>query len=152
MLSAPPVLDGPSSPTSSFATLTSEAEDADPLPAAPAQLVEFQLLNLLLSTLSGLPPIASPALSAALPPLSVTLRDAVLPSSLLTEGDSKYRKGDKDPMVSMNALKAHLAAFAVQRGWGADEMGTTAIYSLVSQTVLRIDRRGKEGPMLGFKA
>ena len=86
------------------------------------------------------------------PPLSVTLRDAVLPSSLLTEGDSKYRKGDKDPMVSMNALKAHLAAFAVQRGWGADEMGTTAIYSLVSQTVLRIDRRGKEGPMLGFKA
>lgn len=53
-------------------------------------------------------------------------------------------------MVSMNALKQWLGRFAKARGW-PEEMSTTAIYGLVSKTVLRIDRRGREGPMLGFK-
>lgn len=54
-------------------------------------------------------------------------------------------------MVSMNGVKAWLGAYAKERGWGED-MGTTAVYALVSKAVVRIDRRGKEGPMLGFKA
>ena len=56
----------------------------------------------------------------------------------------------EEPMISMNAVKARLGTYAKERGWKED-MGTTAIYSLVSKTVLRIDRRGKEGPMLGFR-
>lgn len=50
----------------------------------------------------------------------------------------------------MNALKAHLGAFAVERGW-TEGMGTTAIYSLISKQLTRIDRRGKEGAVIGFK-
>lgn len=56
----------------------------------------------------------------------------------------------EEPMVSMNKLKVWLGAYAKERGW-AEDMATTAIYSLVAKTVLRIDRRGKEGPMLGFR-
>lgn len=56
----------------------------------------------------------------------------------------------EEAMVSMNVIKSWLGLFAKERGWQED-MGTAAIYSMVSKTVLRIDRRGKEGPMLGFR-
>lgn len=65
-------------------------------------------------------------------------------------------------MVSMNALKIWLGTFSNERNWedlsgtgatglGSTPMGTNAIYALVGKAVLRIDRRGKEGPMLGFR-
>jgi hypothetical protein len=53
-------------------------------------------------------------------------------------------------MVSMNALKTRLTKFAEGRGLAGD-LGTTAVYALVSKNILRIDRRGKEGPMVGFR-
>lgn len=74
------------------------------------------------------------------------MRDPVLASSLGAMTTSRK----EEPMVSMNKIKLWLGAYARERGWG-DEMATTAIYSLVAKTVLRIDRRGKEGPMLGFR-
>lgn len=55
-------------------------------------------------------------------------------------------------MISMKVLKSLLAAFGNERGWkDGDALGTTAIYSLVGKTVLRIDRRGKEGPLVGIR-
>lgn len=84
--------------------------------------------------------------------MTVTLRDPVLPSSLASAGGGTPARelGRKDPMVSMNGLKAWVGAFARARGWG-EEGATTAVYGLVSKAVLRIDRRGREGPMLGFR-
>jgi len=154
----------PPSPGSvaSFATLRTattadlDGADSDPQPPSQTALVEFHLLNLLLATLSGREPIPSAvplAPSSPLPPLTVTLRDPVLPSSLPglpSVSSPRSELGRKDPMVSMNALKAWLGSFAKARGWG-EEAATAAIYGLVSKTVLRIDRRGREGPMLGFR-
>jgi len=50
----------------------------------------------------------------------------------------------------MNLLKSELGAFAKGKGW-TEGMGTTAVYSLISKQVGRIDRRGKEGAAVGFK-
>ncbi|KAM0787394.1 hypothetical protein ACM66B_003479 [Microbotryomycetes sp. NB124-2] len=156
VLNAPAAPLEPSSPQSIVSsTLTSEAgDDSDPLPPAPSALLEYQLLSLLFSVISGRAP-AVPA-GSSLSPLTFTMRDPVLASSLSTNGataalpTSPRAPGQKDPMVSMNALKAWLAHFAQTKGLGGD-MGTTAIYALVSKNVLRIDRRGKEGPMVGFR-
>ncbi|KAK4049033.1 hypothetical protein OIV83_004394 [Microbotryomycetes sp. JL201] len=157
VLSAPATPVGPSSPQSIVSSsLTSDVgDDCDPLPPSPSALLEYQLLNLLLSVISGRTPTV-PA-GTDLTPLGVTLRDPVLASSLATNGTtslptspSARTPGKKDPMVSMNLLKAWLAHFARSKGLGED-MGTTAIYALVSKNVLRIDRRGKEGPMVGFR-
>ncbi|SCZ93155.1 BZ3500_MvSof-1268-A1-R1_Chr6-2g08495 [Microbotryum saponariae] len=140
----------PVSPARSHATTTITNED-DPLPPSPALAMEYEALNLILSTLSRTPLVPPP--SSSLPPLSITLRDAVLPSSLGSAGAATFvapPPGKKDPMISMNALKLHLSDFAKARGW-AEDLVTPTIYSLVSKQVLRIDRRGKEGPMLGFK-
>ncbi|KDE05179.1 hypothetical protein MVLG_04421 [Microbotryum lychnidis-dioicae p1A1 Lamole] len=140
----------PVSPARSHATTTITNED-DPLPPSSALAMEYEALNLILSTLSRTPLVPPP--SSSLPPLSITLRDAVLPSSLGSAGAATFvapPPGKKEPMISMNALKLHLSDFAKARGW-AEDLVTPTIYSLVSKQVLRIDRRGKEGPMLGFK-
>ncbi|SCV67805.1 BQ2448_5416 [Microbotryum intermedium] len=140
----------PVSPARSHTTTTTANED-DPMPPSSALAMEYEALNLILSTLSRTPLVPPP--SASLPPLSITLRDAVLPSSLGSAGATTFvapPPGKKDPMISMNALKLHLSDFAKARGW-AEDLVTPTIYSLVSKQVLRIDRRGKEGPMLGFK-
>lgn len=153
VLASPMVPLEPSSPQSVVSsTLTSElGDDAEPTPPIPSAMLEYELLRLLFATIAGRAPTA-PAQSS-LPPLTVTLRDPVLASSLATGPtgpSSPGRAGKKDPMVSMNSLKAWLAHFAKGKGLSED-MGTTAIYALVSKTVLRIDRRGKEGPMVGFR-
>ncbi|KAM0746351.1 hypothetical protein T439DRAFT_384095 [Meredithblackwellia eburnea MCA 4105] len=154
----------PNSPSAaSFSTYTSTQPDSDPLPLPPAQLIELHLLNLLMCTIGGkeakdvpLPPgvdVPADGEDELLPPLVLTMRDAVLPSSLpSTPSATTTRKKEKEPMISMNSLKLHLGRFARRRGWG-EEMGTTAIYSLVSRTLVRIDRRGtgREGAMVGFK-
>ncbi|BGP15726.1 hypothetical protein JCM10213_007979 [Rhodosporidiobolus nylandii] len=124
----------------SFSTLSSTAStsgdpSAPPSPWSPAQLMEGQLLNLLLSTFSG---SSSFSPSADLPPLAIVLREP-LPS-----GQSQ----DKTPCIAMAGLKAHLGAFAKERGW-TEEMGTTAVYGMVSKNVARIDRRG--GAAVGFR-
>ena len=87
-----------------------------------------------------MPPPTSSS-STTLPPLNIVLRDP--------PADSTY-SSSKTPTLQMNALKAHLGAFAVSRGW-TEGMGTTSIYALISKQVARIDRRGKEGACVGFK-
>jgi len=127
-----PISRDPSSPSSASTTsyATSLADDSsDPSPPTPSTLVEFKLLSLLLSSLS------SP--SSALP---IILRDP--------PADSASK--NKTPCVSMNQLKVELGGFARGKGW-TEGMGTTAIYSLISKQVGRIDRRGKEGAAVGFK-
>lgn len=58
----------------------------------------------------------------------------------------------KEPMVNMTLLKSLLVKFTEERGWkGGDGMSTSAVYGLVSKTVLRIERRGREGALVGFK-
>ncbi|GAA6051784.1 hypothetical protein JCM3770_004970 [Rhodotorula araucariae] len=131
---------GPSSPSShsvtSFSTSTTGgAGEGDAAPTwTPAQVVEAQLCAILLSVLSGSPP-SSPA---PLPPLPIILRDSLLGSTR------------KTPHLAMAALKAHLGAFAKDRGW-TEEMGTTAIYALVSKQTVKTDRRGREGAAVAFK-
>ncbi|BGP39631.1 hypothetical protein JCM10449v2_003582 [Rhodotorula kratochvilovae] len=131
---------GPSSPSShsitSFSTSTTGgAGESDAAPSwTPAQIVEAQLCALLLSVLSGSPPPAA----ASLPPLPIILRDSLLGSTR------------KTPHLAMAALKAHLGAFAKSRGW-TEEMGTTAIYALVSKQTVKTDRRGREGAAVAFK-
>ncbi|GAA6027761.1 hypothetical protein JCM8097_008021 [Rhodosporidiobolus ruineniae] len=129
----------------SFSTLTSTTADASsgiPTTWSPAQIVEAQLLLLTLSTLSSSPvPPSSPFLgSTNLPALNIILRDP------LPTGASQ----DKTPCLSMAALKAHLGAFAKAKGW-TEEMGTTAVYALVSKGLMRIDRRGREGAAVGIR-
>lgn len=152
ILAAPPASLGPASPQHSVVSSSLATTDMDDEPAAPqaSTVLEAELLRLLLATLAGHPPPGEPA-------LNVTLRDPVLPSSLTAAPSpdqvsawSGARRGGKDPMVSMTALKTRLTQFAQQRGLAGD-LGTTAIYALVSKTILRIDRRGKEGPMVGFR-
>ncbi|GAA5834766.1 hypothetical protein JCM11251_003658 [Rhodosporidiobolus azoricus] len=139
------ISDIPGSPSAgsitSFSTLTSAAStdpSSAPSPWSPAQIVEAQLLLVLLCTLSGtsLPP--SSAIS--LPALSIILRDP------LPTGSSS----SKTPCLSMSGLKAHLGAFAKEKGW-TEEMGTTAVYALVSKGCVRIDRRGREGAAVGIR-
>ncbi|KPV75196.1 uncharacterized protein RHOBADRAFT_53207 [Rhodotorula graminis WP1] len=136
---------GPSSPSShsitSFSTSTTGgAGDGDVSAPSwtPAQVVEAQLCHLLLSVLSGAPPPPPPSASSALPPLAIILRDSLLGSTR------------KTPHLGMTALKAHLGAFAKGRGW-TEEMGTTAIYALVSKQTVKTDRRGREGAAVAFR-
>lgn len=147
--------------TTSFATSTAAAgadENAPPAPWSPAQVVEAQLCYLLLSTFSG----RAIAQDDDLPALHVILRETAIPlpsSSVTSAGSSSsattpVRPGlssRKTPHVAMAALKVHLGAFAKRRGW-TEEMGTTAIYALVSRQTVKIDRRGREGAAVGFKA
>ncbi|GAA5901665.1 hypothetical protein JCM6882_006035 [Rhodosporidiobolus microsporus] len=142
--------DAPGSPSAgsitSFSTLTSAAStdpSAAPSPWSPAQIVEAQLLLLLLCTLTSTPlpsPTPSSPTDDDLPPLLIILRDP------LPTGSSS----DKTPCLSMAALKAHLGAFANERNW-AGEMGTTAVYALVSKGCVRICRRGREGAAVGIR-
>jgi len=139
---------GPTSPsshsTTSFSTSTTGGDGDGDVSApswTPAQVVEAQLCHLLLSVLSGAPPPSpSPSSSAspALPPLTLILRDSLLGSTR------------KTPHLGMAALKAHLGAFAKGRGW-TEEMGTTAIYALVSKQTVKTDRRGREGAAVAFR-
>lgn len=178
ILSSPTEITLPTSPGGSIASTflshatTAEDEDSDPSPPQPATLLEIELLNLLLSTLSSTAPIPSSlprstSTLSALPPLTITMRDAILVSSLISTSSSAASPPriplsttkKQDPMVSMNALKIWLGTFSNERNWedlgsgglGSTPMGTNAIYALVGKAVLRIDRRGKEGPMLGFR-
>ncbi|GAA5894991.1 hypothetical protein JCM8208_000080 [Rhodotorula glutinis] len=135
---------GPSSPSShsitSFSTSTTGGAGAGDVSApswTPAQVVEAQLCHLLLSVLSGAP-LPPPSSSTALPPLTIILRDSLLGSTR------------KTPRLGMTALKAHLGAFAKGRGW-TEEMGTTAIYALVSKQTVKTDRRGREGAAVAFR-
>jgi hypothetical protein len=89
-------------------------------------MLEFRLLQLILLTLSGSPPT---------PDLKLVLKDPVLASSM-------HLPGGKEPMVSMNVLKSQ---------FGDQSAAGGAIYGLVGKGVLRIDRRGSEGPMVGFR-
>ncbi|GAA6013530.1 hypothetical protein JCM11491_006111 [Sporobolomyces phaffii] len=136
----------PASPSSasisSYATSQAVDDAADPSPPSPSTLVEFKLLHLLLSIVSSANP---PTLPPSLPALPIIFRDPPADSST-----SPSARLTKTPCLSMNALKAHLGAFAVERGW-TEGMGTTAIYALISKQVARIDRRGKEGAVVGFK-
>ncbi|KAK4055987.1 hypothetical protein OIO90_002982 [Microbotryomycetes sp. JL221] len=157
VLSSPPAPVEPSSPQSIVSsTFTSDAggADNDPSPPNPSTLLEVELLNLLFTVISGrqLSPFGE-VLQKDLPALSVTLRDPVLVSSLnttTTASPTRSLTNKKDPMISMNNLKLWLSAFAASKGLQTD-MATTSIYSLVSKNVLRIDRRSKEGPMVGFR-
>ncbi|GAA5964094.1 hypothetical protein JCM21900_004506 [Sporobolomyces salmonicolor] len=141
----------PSASISSFATSQATDDAAEPSPPAQATMMEFKLLELMFSALSStplLPPPSPSSSTAALPELTIILRDPVLPTSSLSSPSSAPPA--KTPCLSMAALKAHLGAFAKQREW-TEEMGTTAIYALVSKQVARIDRRGREGAVLCFR-
>lgn len=145
ILNAPPAPELPSSPGSIISsTLTTDSTALEPTPPSSAAILEYKLLQLLLNVLSG----AAPP-SATLPELTITLKEPVLASSL---GGSPTlpQRGKKDPLVSMLALKAHLGEFAKERGWD-ESGGTTAIYGLVSKGVVRIDRRGREGGLVGLR-
>ncbi|KAJ8294900.1 DNA mismatch repair protein msh6 [Rhodotorula toruloides] len=131
---------GPSSPSShsitSFSTSTtggdsSDPSNASPTPWTPSQIVEAQLCNLLLSSICGVPLPSSPS-SSSLPALTLIFRDSVLPVP------------STSPHLPFTALKSHLGHFARAQEW-TEEMGTTAVYSLVGRQVVKIDRRGREG-------
>ncbi|GAA5966570.1 hypothetical protein JCM3765_000963 [Sporobolomyces pararoseus] len=136
----------PQSPSSasinSYAT-SQGGNDNDPSAPPPSTMVELKLLHLFLTVFSSVPP---PTFSSTLPPLNIVLRDPPADSPC----SSSLPPGSKTPTLQMNALKAHLGAFAVSRGW-TEGMGTTSIYALISKQVARIDRRGKEGACVGFK-
>ncbi|GAA5859906.1 hypothetical protein JCM1840_001790 [Sporobolomyces johnsonii] len=144
----------PSASISSFATSQAVDDAAEPSPPTQATTMEFKLLELMFSALSSTPllPPASPSSSSAvaLPELAIILRDPVLPTTSSLSSPSSAAPPTKTPCLSMAALKAHLGAFAKQREW-TEEMGTTAIYALVSKQVARIDRRGREGAVLCFR-
>ncbi|GAA6064093.1 hypothetical protein JCM10212_004164, partial [Sporobolomyces blumeae] len=146
-ISIPPKPENPSSPSSasiSSYAANPTADEAGSGPPAPSVLVEFKLLHLLLSTLSSPDPLPHPA---SLPHLPIIFRD---PPADSTATESPSSALTKTPCLSMNGLKAHVTAFATERGW-TEGMGTTAIYSLISRQVARIDRRGREGAVVGFK-
>ncbi|BGP31667.1 hypothetical protein JCM10296v2_003441 [Rhodotorula toruloides] len=136
---------GPSSPSShsitSFSTSTTGDADpsssAAPTPWTPSQIVEAQLCNLLLSSICGVSLPSSPSASS-LPALTLIFRDSVLPTP------------SSSPHLPFTALKSHLGAFAREQGW-TEEMGTTAVYSLVGRQVVKIDRRGREGAAVRFE-
>ncbi|GEM07600.1 hypothetical protein Rt10032_c03g1617 [Rhodotorula toruloides] len=139
---------GPSSPssqsTTSFSISTAGGDSSDPSttappPWTPSQIVEAQLCNLLLSSICGLalPPSSPSPSSPSLPSLNLIFRTSVLPPQTA-------------PHLPFTALKAHLGAFARQQGW-TEEMGTTAVYSLVGRQVVKIDRRGREGAAVRFE-
>ncbi|GAA5881884.1 hypothetical protein JCM16303_003448 [Sporobolomyces ruberrimus] len=136
----------PSSPSStsisSYATSQAAEDGSEPMAPSPSTLVEFKLLNLLLTVISRSSP---PTLPPSLPSLPIIFRDPPADSST-----SPSSPTSKTPCLSMTGLKAHLGAYAVGKGW-TEGMGTTAIYALISKQVTRIDRRGKEGPAVGFK-
>ncbi|GAA6024230.1 hypothetical protein JCM10207_006965 [Rhodosporidiobolus poonsookiae] len=136
--SSPSSADGPASPSAASLSSLASTANADPASAeppswTPAQLVESYLVLTLFCSLC--PSLPSPP--AALP---VILRDPLL------TGLSK----SKTPCVSMALLKKAVGAWAVEQGW-TDEMGTTAVYALVSKGVVRIDRRGREGAAVGIR-
>ncbi|BGO99349.1 hypothetical protein JCM10021v2_003021 [Rhodotorula toruloides] len=138
---------GPSSPSShsitSFSTSTTGGDASDPsstaapTPWTPSQIVEAQLCNLLLSSICGVP-LPSSSSSASLPALTLIFRDSVLPTPFTA------------PHLPFTALKSHLGFFARSQGW-TEEMGTTAVYSLVGRQVVKIDRRGREGAAVRFE-
>ncbi|GAA5883486.1 hypothetical protein JCM3774_003600 [Rhodotorula dairenensis] len=130
----------------------------------PAQVVEARLCVLLLSTFAGRPVPPASLLQAGaanhddngeeeaadtLPALNVILRETAIPLSSTAGGTGVSSR--KTPHLAMSVLKAHLGRFAKRRGW-TEEMGTTAIYALVSKQAVKIDRRGREGAAVGFKA
>lgn len=172
-----PASNTPNSPsghsTLSFATSTTTAtggggggaDDANaPAPSwTPAQVVEARLCHLLLSTFAGRRHRHHPGSSSSseadedddLPALNIILRETAIPLSSSTSADSATSAAGissrKTPHLAMSVLKAHLGRFAKGRGW-TEEMGTTAIYALVSKQTVKIDRRGREGAAVGFKA
>ncbi|GAA5968883.1 hypothetical protein JCM11641_000766 [Rhodosporidiobolus odoratus] len=128
----------PASPGSSIATATTSSTTTNDPPAfwTPAQLLESHLLILLLSSLAPSPSSSS---STSLP-LPLIFRSP-LATGLSTQ---------KTPCVSMTLVKTRLGEFAREKGW-TEEMGTTAVYALVSKGIVRIDRRGKEGAAVGIR-
>lgn len=155
--------------TLSFATSTTTAtgggaDDASSAPTwTPAQVVEARLCHLLLSTFAGRRhhrPGSSSSEAADgdgdLPALTIILRETAIPLSSSSASGSATSaaagiSSRKTPHLAMSVLKAHLGRFAKSRGW-TEEMGTTAIYALVSKQTVKIDRRGREGAAVGFKA
>ena len=123
-------------------------------------MVEARLCHLLLSTFAGRHPGSSFSEAADgdgdLPALNIILRETAIPLSSSSASDSATSaaagiSSRKTPHLAMSVLKAHLGRFAKSRGW-TEEMGTTAIYALVSKQTVKIDRRGREGAAVGFKA
>ncbi|GAA5963704.1 hypothetical protein JCM8115_004247 [Rhodotorula mucilaginosa] len=146
--------------TLSFATSTTAAGGVDaaaPPPTwTPAQVVEARLCHLLLSTFAGRRRPDSSEVEAEankdLPALNIILRETAIPLSTSdSQATSTGISSRKTPHLAMSVLKAHLGRFAKTRGW-TEEMGTTAIYALVSKQTVKIDRRGREGAAVGFKA
>lgn len=173
--SSPPASSNPpNSPsghsTLSFATSITTATGGDdanaPVPPptwTPAQVVEARLCHLLLSTFAGRRRRPGSEEAKAdededLPALNIILRETAIPLSSSATSDSAATttahsgiSSRKTPHLAMSVLKAHLGRFAKTRGW-TEEMGTTAIYALVSKQTVKIDRRGREGAAVGFKA
>ncbi|BGP55103.1 hypothetical protein JCM8202v2_002698 [Rhodotorula sphaerocarpa] len=155
--------DGPASPSAqsstSFATSTTTGGGDDagpPVPWTPAQVVEARLCYLLLATFAGRgQQVPNAGTETDLPPLHVILRETAIPlggGSTTGPGTGTGLSSRKTPHLSMSSLKQHLGRFAArERGW-TEEMGTTAIYALVSRQTVKIDRRGREGAAVGFKA
>lgn len=146
--------------TLSFATSTTAAGGVDaaaPPPTwTPAQVVEARLCHLLLLTFAGRRRPDSSEVEAEankdLPALNIILRETAIPLSTSdSQATSTGISSRKTPHLAMSVLKAHLGRFAKTRGW-TEEMGTTAIYALVSKQTVKIDRRGREGAAVGFKA
>ncbi|GAA5941945.1 uncharacterized protein JCM15063_004253 [Sporobolomyces koalae] len=137
----------PSSPSStsisSYATSQTRDDDSEPSPPSPSTVIEVKLLHLLLSTFSS---ARAPTLPPSLPALPIVFRHPG-PDTELVSSPAGLPQA---PCLAMNPLKVHLSAFAAEKGW-AENMGTTAIYALISRQIVRIDRQGKEGACVGFK-
>lgn len=149
-----PVQTEPPSPHSASSYLTpsesgtATADDESSLSSlAPNNSMACALLALLLAHQSGTP---LPPSLAGEGNLTLVMREPPMPSSLAGPGaQAPLPARKKDGMLLMDALKGRLATYARAKGW-QDDLGTKAIYAMVAKKVCRIDRRAKEGALVGF--